>query len=303
MDRNKSEAIGILVVLSIIWGSSFILMKKGMLVYAPDQVASLRIVLAAIVFLPYFIIKIRKVKKLKFILAFAFLEIGIPPYLYTYAQTVVDSSTAGILNSLVPLFTLIAGALIYKIKADRMKVAGVFLGLLGAVLLVYYKSDTSLTFDIANSYGLLIVLATLMYGIGGNILKEHLEEVPGTVITATAFVMMAIPAGIYLSTTNIFDISLAEPQNLKAMSYIAILSFFGSALAIVLFSILIKKSNALFGAFITYFIPFVAIFWGYSDGENIHIMHFVSLLTILAGIYLANKESYKKPSVLKNNTV
>ena len=294
MGKNKAQAVILVVILSIIWGSSFILMKEGLKAYSPIQVASMRIFIAALVFAPYLITQLKKVKQLKFIILFALLEIGIPPYLYTFAQTKVDSSTAGILNSLVPLFTLIAGFLIYKIEVNFLKIAGVLVGLLGAVMLIFLNPSKAGTLDFSNILGLLIVLATLMYGIGGNILKEHLGDVSSTLVTAVAFVTMGIPAGILLFSTDILSIPISEPENLRALGAITALSLFGSALAIILFNVLIKISNALFGSFVTYFIPFIAILWGIVDHEAISYVHFLSLLVILSGIYIANKGINKK---------
>lgn len=290
MGKINRKAALLLIVLSFIWGSSFILMKKGLDVYSWDQVAALRVTLAGLVLLPYVILKFKSIIKLKYILLFAALEVGFPPFLYTYAQTVVDSSSAGILNSLVPLFTLMTGAFIFGVKVNSSKVAGVFIGLLGALFLILFKTGEGNIIDLSNSYGLLIVLATLMYGLGGNVLKEKLQDVSSILIAALSFVCMGIPTGLYLLTTDFLSIPLSNPTNLQAFIAIVLLSLFGSALAIMLFNILVKKSNALFGSFVTYLIPFVAIFWGALDGENINYKHFLSLMVILFGIFIANRK-------------
>jgi drug/metabolite transporter (DMT)-like permease len=280
------------MILSLIWGSSFILMKKGMLSYSPSQVASMRVFFAGLVFVPILIKQFRNIPWNKFwwIILFALLELGIPPFLYTFAQTRVDSSSAGILNSLVPLFTLLTGIFMFKHRFHWLTTSGVFVGLLGAFLMTYFKNlsigDT--TFDLSNSFGLLIVLATLMYGLAGNILKEHLSEIPSMLLSSIAFVSLSLPAGIYLFSTNFISIPLSDHQNLLSLIYIVLLAVFGSALAIVLFSKLIQKSNALFASFVTYLIPFVSLLWGWLDGEIISLVHIFSLLIIFFGIYLAN---------------
>lgn len=292
MNRNKTESYLLLTILSIIWGSSFILMKKGMLTYSPSQVASMRVFFAGLVFIPILFKQFKNIPWNKFwwIFLFALLELGIPPFLYTFAQTKVDSSSAGILNSLVPLFTLLTGIFMFKHRFHWLTTSGVFVGLLGAFLMTYFKSLSieGTSFDLSNSFGLLIVLATLMYGLAGNILKEHLSEVPSSLLTSVAFVTLAIPAGIYLFSTNFTRIPLSIPQNFTSLSYIILLSVFGSALAIFLFSKLIQKSNALFASFVTYLIPFVSLIWGWLDGENISAVHILSLVIIFGGIYLAN---------------
>lgn len=292
MNNNRTESYLLLTVLSLIWGSSFILMKKGMLAYSPSQVASMRVFFAGLVFVPIIIKQFKQIpwEKYGWILLFGLLEVGIPPFLYTFAQTKVDSSSAGILNSLVPLFTLLTGIFMFKHRFHWLTTSGVFVGLIGAFLMTYFKSLSiaGSTFDLSNSFGLLIVLATLMYGLAGNILKEHLSELPSSLLSSVAFVSLAIPAGIYLFTTDFVSIPLSVHQNLMSLLFIVLLSVFGSALAIFLFSKLIQRSNALFASFVTYLIPFVSLIWGWLDGESISAVHILSLLIIFGGIYIAN---------------
>ncbi len=299
MNKNRNEAYILLLLLTLIWGSSFILMKKGMLAYSPSQVASMRVFFAGLVFVPFIIKNFSQIpwNKFKYIILFGLLEIGIPPYLYTFAETKVDSSSAGILNSLVPLFTLLTGIFMFKHKFHWLTQVGVLIGLVGAFLMTFFKdiSINETSFDFSNSYGLLIILATLMYGFAGNILNEYLNDVPSSLLSATAFVSLSIPAGIYLFSTNFITIPLSNHQHLSAFLYVVILAVFGSSLAIFLFSKLTQKSNALFASFVTYLIPFISLIWGAIDGETISIVHFLSLLIIFVGIYLANLgENFKK---------
>jgi drug/metabolite transporter (DMT)-like permease len=293
MQKLNVISIILLLFLSIIWGSSFILMKLGLTAYSWDQVGALRISISGIIFIPYVLFQLKKIRKFNWIILFALLEVGFPPFLYTYAQTHVDSSTAGILNSLVPLFTLVTGALIFSVRTDLYKVIGVLIGLIGALLLVTFSQGEGVSFSLSNPYGLLIVLATLMYGLGGNILKEKLDDVSSMHITAVSFSSLGIIALIYLFTTDFIHIPLSVYENQRALLAIVTLSVFGSALAIILFNILIKKSTALFASFVTYLIPFVALFWGFLDGENITYIYIVGLILILFGIsltYLSRKK-------------
>jgi drug/metabolite transporter (DMT)-like permease len=293
MQKLNAISIILLLFLSIIWGSSFILMKLGLTAYSWDQVGALRISISGIIFIPYVLFQLKKIRKFNWIILFALLEVGFPPFLYTYAQTHVDSSTAGILNSLVPLFTLVTGALIFSVRTDLYKVIGVLIGLIGALLLVTFSQGEGVSFSLSNPYGLLIVLATLMYGLGGNILKEKLDDVSSMHITAVSFSSLGIIALIYLFTTDFIHIPLSVYENQRALLAIVTLSVFGSALAIILFNILIKKSTALFASFVTYLIPFVALFWGFLDGENITYIYIVGLILILFGIsltYLSRKK-------------
>jgi drug/metabolite transporter (DMT)-like permease len=295
MNNIKGKACVLLGVLSLIWGTSFILIKKGLIAFSPIQVGSLRILISGIVFLPYVLFNIKKVKmnKWKYILLFALLEVGIPPYLFAIAQTAVDSSTAGILNSLVPLFTLFTGIMFFRLSFNISKLSGVLIGLMGAVFLIFTRASLhdgpGFAVDFSNMYGLLILLATLLYGFGTNLLKAYLQDVPGLLISAFSFVSMSIPAGIILLTTNIFEMDLTTGQNLNSFLAVLTLSIAGSAIAIYLYSVIVQESSALFASFVTYFIPFVSLMWGYLDKEPLNIMQFFSLACILAGIYLTNK--------------
>lgn len=305
MNRNKLKAVLLLLFLSIVWGSSFILIKKGLIGYSAGQVGALRIVFSGLIFLPILLYKLRKerIKKPGYSLLFALLEIGIPPFLFALAETVVSSSTTGILNSLVPLFTLVSGALLFKVKTGLSKVMGVIVGLVGAMMLVLFQKGINFEpgnfADAASIYGILVLIAGIMYGTAGNILKEKLHDIDDVMIVAVAFTSMAVPAAIYLLSTDIFSIPLSNPVNLQSFISIFILSSVNSALAMYLFSILTKLSSALFASFCTYLMPFVAIFWGVLDGEAFYAVHFIGMAVIFLGIYIVNKDSFK--ALKKNN--
>lgn len=296
---DKLKSIVYLGILSLIWGTSFILIKKGLLAYPPDQVGELRVFIASLFFLPYIIKNYRKVNfsVYKYVFLFGLFEIGLPPYLYAFAQTVVSSSEAGILNSLVPLFTLLFGFFLFKVPTNFYKVSGVLLGLIGAILLIFFKSGDFSSVNFSNSLGLLIVLATLMYGFASNIIKEYLQNESGLMITGVAFVSMAIPSLIYLLFTDFLTVTVTNEEALNSLGALVILAFMSSAVAMVIFAKLIQISNALFASFVTYLIPFVSILWGIFDGEYISPMSIIALVMILGGIYLANLDYYRRKAL------
>lgn len=281
----------LLVLLSLIWGTSFILMKRGMVVYPPDQVGALRVVVAGLLFVPLYLLKRPKVPKgkYKYISLFGLLEVGAPPFLFTYAQQHVTSSTAGIINAMTPLFTLLVGLSFFGTHYNFKKLGGVLIGLAGAIFLIFFKSaGAGFEMHMGNAFGLLIVIATALYGFAGNIMKRHLQDVPDLSTTSLAFITMSIPAGIYLATTDFLTISFTHPGAWQAFLAVVTLSTFGSALAIFIFSRLVKTSSALFASFVTYLIPFVAMGWGAIDGEAVTGLELVGLFVILSGITLAN---------------
>ena len=281
----------ILIVLALIWGSSFILMKRGLDVYSSDEVAALRLFIAFLFLSPLIF---RHVKKPLLTHWKSFLGMGlfgnfIPAFLFTKAETGISSSLAGILNSLTPLFTLLLGVLIFKTKTKFLQVIGLMLGFVGAVGLMTVGKDVDINSNLL--YGSYIMLATISYGLSVNIIKAHLGEVNS--ITATVWSMMFIGplAGIYVFGFTDFTTRLAtSPIAMESLGYISILGIFGTALSVIIFNVLIRNTNALFASSVTYLIPIVAIGWGVIDGDSILPFHFFWIGLILFGVYMVNKK-------------
>ena len=287
----------LLVILAIIWGSSFILMKRGKfdpvdesVIFSGEQVAAIRMALAFVVMLP-FAIYFRKHffgKHWKALLIVGLFGNTIPAFLFTAAQTNDNSSFIGMLNSLTPLFTLLLGVAVFKIKIKTLNVVGVLIALAGALGLIFASAKGSVggaTFTEA----LLVVGATLCYAISVNTIKRHLNGLNPLLITSIGFSYVGPPIIVYLLTTDVQGPLLEHPQGWSALGYIAILSVVGTALAVVLFNRLVTISTSIFAASVTYLIPIVAIFWGLIDGEPIALMAILCSVVILGGVYLVNK--------------
>jgi drug/metabolite transporter (DMT)-like permease len=290
VDLNKKAGQWIVLsFLALIWGSSFILMKKGLESFSFDQVAGLRIFISFIFLLPFALKRLSKVKKahLKSLIVVGFFGNAIPAFLFTKAETQVSSSMAGILNALTPLFALIAGLLIYKVKFTWQNLSGVFLGLTGAAVLVISKYGFGLSAQ--NIFPLLIVLATLLYSFSVNEIKQKLSGLDGLTIIAVAFLFVGPIAGIYLLNTD-FAPAFKTPGFIPNLSCIIILAIFGSAIANFMFNYLVFYTNALFATSVTYLIPVVAIFWGLLDSESLLLSQLPAIVLILVGIYLVNKK-------------
>lgn len=279
-----------LLFLSFIWGSSFILMKKGLRSYSHDQVAAFRIFISFIAFLPWGLKNLKKVtqKNIISLLVVGFIGSAIPAFLFTKAQTQVNSSLAGMLNSATPLFTLIIGLLFYNSKARLINAFGILLGLIGAAGLITYSANGGNVLDNINYYGLFIVIATICYGINVNQVKYRIKNLNGLELTSIAFMFVGPFAGIYLLFTD-FTHTQSSPDYLLDLAYIAVLAVIGTVLALVIFNTLIQYTSALFGSSVTYVIPVFAIMWGLFDGEKIAIWQFFWIALIFVGVYLVNK--------------
>ncbi len=291
--RKKFWQWIMLLLISMIWGTSFILMKKGLRSFDDIQVASLRIFISWIVFLPLAVRRLRRLGKgqLLPLLAVGFIGNFLPAYLFTLAQTHIDSSIAGILNSLVPLFALIIGMLFFRSHVLMINILGILLGLAGAVGLIYDNNMDLL--HQSNLYGIFVVLATVFYGVSVNLIKYKLAELDGVSIASLAFFFIGPAAGLVLAFYGLPPI-LHHKEVAGSFGYIVLLALFSSVLAVVLFNILIKYTTAIFAASVTYIIPVFAIFWGVADGEKITLDQVLWIFVIFIGVYLVNKQKLVK---------
>lgn len=281
----------ILIVLALIWGSSFILMKRGLDVYTSDEVAGLRILISFLFLSPLLFRHVKKElwKHWKSFFAMGLFGNFIPAFLFTKAETGISSSLAGILNSLTPLFTLLLGVIIFKARTRLINVVGLIIGFVGAVGLMTVGKNVDFGSNL--SYGSYILLATFFYGLTVNIIKSKLGEINS--VTATVWAMMFIGpmAGVYVFGFTDFTTRLtANPAALHSLGYISLLAIFGTALSVMIFNVLIRNTNALFASSVTYLIPIVAMGWGVVDGDSIVLLHFVWIAFILFGVFLVNRK-------------
>jgi len=275
-------------VLSLIWGTSFILIKKGLEVFPPDQVASLRMGLSGLVFLPLMIWKARQFdwKRVYLVIFVGLVSSTVPAFLFSNAQQHINSSTAGILNSLTPLFTLFLGIIFFRVPFSWLRVTGVLLGLGGAFLLLTRGHFLALEGELR--WGILIVLASLMYGTGINVVGSKLREVPSLQISIYSFGLTGLPLlGYLLGFTNFKETLMHEPGAWHAAGYILFLALVSTVLASVVFFELIQHTSPLFGSMVAYMMPLVAAMWGFIDGEPMGWWVFAGMGLILLGVYLS----------------
>ena len=281
----------ILVLLAIIWGSSFILMKRGLDAYSDVQVAALRLFIAFLSLLPFMFKALKKVKRNQILpLAIAgILGNGIPAFLFTRAQTTLESSFVGILNSLTPIFTLLLGIYFFKTKPSKINILGIIIGFIGALLL--YSSEISEVTTI-NIGVLLIVLACFFYGTSVNVIRKYLTDLDSISISSVAFLFVGPFAGFYIFTTDFLEIATTTNQGLISLGYIIILAVIGTSFSLVLFNKLIKDTSSIFATSVTYLIPVVALMWGLLENEQIKNEHYIGVVIILCGVYLVNKKKF-----------
>jgi|TARA_B110000305_G_scaffold229841_1_gene281252 drug/metabolite transporter (DMT)-like permease len=290
MSNNNKKWI-YLVILSVIWGSSYILIKKTLIGLTPLQLGSLRVIFTFIVLLIIGFNSLKKIPKDKWKWIFATGYIGsfFPSFFFAFAQTEIDSGVAAILNSLTPLATLIIGVGFYKFIIDSKQIIGVIIGLIGSFFLIYEGS--TINPDQNFLFVGFIIVASICYATSVNMLKYHLQDIPATSIALGNFLCILPPAVILLFYSGFMDINIKEsPEVQNALFYIIILSIFGSAFAKILFNKFIQIASPVFASSVTYTLPIVAIMWGFLDGETISLRQFFATAIILVGVFLANKQ-------------
>lgn len=287
--ETKNKKWLFLIVLAIIWGSSFILIKRGLLGLTPFQVGSLRIVFAGIFLLLIGFKSLTKIPsyKWKYVVLTALFGTFIPAFLFAIAQTQIDSSISSILNSLTPMNTLIIGILAFGLQIKRSQILGICIGLIGSALLILNGAFTHPNQNYY--YAILVLIASLCYATNVNLIKKYLADVSPLSLSTGNFAVMLLPALFILFFTNISNtIHLEITQT--AIVYILILGIVGTGIANILFFKLIQISSPVFATSVTYLIPVVAFFWGIQDNENITFIQIVGAAIILFGVYLASKK-------------
>ena len=285
---------GTLIILSIIWGSSYILIKKGLTGLTPIQLGSLRVIVTTILIAPIGYQKIKKIpkEKLKWVAFSAFVGSFLPAYLFAFAETEISSSVTAVMVSLTPLFTLLISVILFGEELLRKQVLGVIVGFLGIIVLI---NNELLESSFSLLYVMFVIIAAFCYAVNANVLKYKLPNIPALGIVFMSFLFMFIPAFIILFFSDFpFSDFASNPLIIESIIYIIILALFGTARAKVLYIKLLAISTPVFSVSTTYLMPIIAIFWGLLDGESFQPIQFIGTLIILMGVYLVTKKKAPK---------
>ncbi|MCB0762897.1 MAG: DMT family transporter [Flavobacteriales bacterium] len=292
MTQSRFFPYFLLIILAIIWGSSFILMKLGMYgtngqpLFTSWQVGAMRLTFAGLVLLPIAILHRKKVRfeQLKFIFLVGMIGNGMPAYLFTLAETHIASAYAGVLNGLTPFFTLLVGMILFGLRLRWVQLLGVCLGFAGATGLMMLQSIGE---SLNLYYAAFAILATFFYGISVNIIHSKLSGVPPVTIAAYALFFAGLPSAVYLGFSDFPDRLQTMPGAWAGVGFVAILGIVGTAMALVLFNRLIQMTSGIFGSMVTYMIPVVAVIWGWFFGEALQWEMLIFAAIIMLGIYLS----------------
>jgi len=308
--KNETKGWLLLLILAVIWGSSFILMKKSMFtdsedaIFSDQQVGSLRMLIAGLVLLPFGISAIKKIVSFKIFLSLAivgFFGNFFPAFLFTYAETGISSGFTGMLNSFTPIFTVLIGYFVFKVHLNLLQIFGVALGTFGIYFLMSSGLDISATGTWLHVGA--VVIATLCYAISLNTIKHTLQSINPIAITSLAFLIVLIPAllcALYFDTFHAFSSNKYAMDGLKALT---LLSVVGTALAVIIFNRLISITSALFASSVTYFIPIVAVLIGVYFKESISFYQICAMLVILIGVLFVNYSQGISNMIIKFNSI
>ena len=294
MKNTNVLAWGILVILSLVWGTSFILIKRGLEVYDAGEVGAIRILAACLFLVPVSIPRVRKLTSKQVKLLFLIGMVGTfgPAFFFAIGQTRLDSGITGVLNGLTPIFTLVIGALFFKQKFNKANYLGIVLAFIGTVVLLTAGSGGQ--FSEFNFYAFFVVLATACYGTNLNVIKYYLADLSPLVITSVSILLVGPLAGLYLVFGTDFSVTLAtQPGAVKALGYVSLLGIMSTSLALILFNKLVQLTTPIFSSTVTYLIPIVALTWGVLDGEVVLIGHIIGVLAILLGVFINNRRKAK----------
>ena len=289
IEENKKWIF--LFLLALIWCRSFILIKKSLIGLSPMQLGSLRIIITGFIL---FIAGFNSLKNLsknaiKWIVMSGFLGTFFPAFLFAYAETEIDSAIASILNSIVPINTILFGFLAFNIISTKRQIIGVLIGFTGAILLI--SNGAAINPNQNYWYAFLVIIATVMYAFNINIIKRHLQNIPPLSIAVGNFIVIIVPAFLVLIYSGFFTQQVLQGPNFSiSIFYVFLLSLFGTAIAKVLFNNLVQISTPVFASSVTYIMPIVAVFWGLLDNEVFSFWQGIATLIILGGVYLANSK-------------
>ncbi|MDR6195581.1 drug/metabolite transporter (DMT)-like permease [Siphonobacter sp. BAB-5404] len=277
----------ILMGLALTWGSSFILMKQALHTFSGIQIASFRLLAAGAFFVPILLTQVNNLPTAKqWFWGFVCGMVGsfIPAYLFSFAVMHMNSSLVGILNAFTPLFVLIIGFLFFKQKMTSRQVIGLALGLIGCILITLSGNKGAITF---NYYSLLVILATVLYGINPHLLKTYLSDLKPFILTGITFVTVAPLAAAFLFQTD-FVHRFEEAHAGWSFAAAVTLGLVGSGIAMIFYNQLLQLTGPVFVSSVTYLMPIIAVAWGVIDHEQIQAQHFVGMAIILFGVYLVN---------------
>lgn len=256
----NARALSELVLLSAIWGASFMFQRIASPVFGPVALVALRVGIAALILVAMLAAqgKLAALKRDWRMIAFiGAINSAIPFTMFAFATLSVSAGVAAVLNGGVPFFTALIGWLVYADRLDRIKVAGLSLGFLG-LLLVVSGEFTHVGGGGRHVAGVIAGLsAAVLYAFAALLTKRKLAHVDPLVVAGgsqlAAIALMIVPA-LFLWP--------AEPPHRTAWVSAIVLGVACTGLAYALFFRLVARVGAVQVTAVAYLIPVFGMLWG-----------------------------------------
>lgn len=287
--RNFCE----LLLLSAIWGSSFLFLRIASPAFGPIFLIEMRVLSGLLVLLPVFFV-MRKYQEFKLhwkmILLVSLLNMAIPFCFFAYSALNMGAGLLSIMNATVPIFTAMVGFLYFRQRLSQLGFAGLIVGLLGvAILMSESRAESGITSDLAIPAAL---FASILYGIAINLAAHKLQGVSGITITT---------GSLFFSSAILLPLAIrSRPEVIpEGVIWLSVLSLgiVCTGVGYVLFYRLIAEIGSQRAITTTYLIPLFSIFWGSLFlGETLTVAMFLGGVTVLLGVALTTGRSSQIPS-------
>lgn len=284
----------LLLIISITWGSSFILIKKILPVFDPFQIGAFRAGLSGLLlsFIGVPALRRMKGKDVLWIALAGLLGNFLVVFIFPFAQRHVSSSLAGIINALDPIFTLIMGGILFGIRNRLLQYFGAIIGFLGAIVLVYFSGSESGESHYA--YLILLIIGAALYAISALIVEKKLKHIKAVELASSMYSLWMLPALFILVFSGFFnEIDLSQTEIVQSLGYLTFLTVVSTTLVMFLFFKLVQKTSAVFASTTSLLIPVVAVFWGILDGEKFTFWYALGGILVIMGVYFI-RENRKK---------
>ncbi|GLB60377.1 DMT family transporter [Cytobacillus sp. NCCP-133] len=282
---------GALMVLSLIWGTSFLFIKILLEEIEPAAVVFGRCLFGVA---PLALIVLFKSKKiawrrlpLKKLILVGFLNNALPWLLISVSETMISSGMASVLNATTPIWTLLIGSLFFAAVLGKNQWIGIGIGFIGILILSDFHTADLLS---GNTYGVFLMSgAAFCYGAGTHLTKKYLAEV--STLHISLFTLLAAAIISFFAMRLLSSTPLYKFMEMNIFLPLIGLGAFGSGIAYLLYYYLVKEGSPEFASLVTYIVPASAIIWGAMLlNEQIHLSMIVGLIIIFAGVYVTSKK-------------
>lgn len=285
----KAKYLFQLLLLSAVWGVSFLMMRIAMVTFPPLWIALLRCALGAVLLWTVLGIggyRLPPRRLTPWLVLVALLNNAIPFTFFAWGERTVPSNIAAVLNATVPIWTLLFSLLVYRSATGPRTIAGVLLSFAGVLVVVIGHAGESAGRgpDDGTIFGTVIIaLAAVSYAIAALVAKTKLKGLDPIGLATT---QLSLATGLLLPVA----LAGAHPTGLKAgpVAAVAVLGFAGSGIAYLLYYRLLQEISATQLAGVTYLMPIWGLFWGLFADEPIGIVVGLGVAITIAGLVLMN---------------